>query len=735
MSVLSFPRIYFKGFMEWDPCTFNNNDWQEFQTYDGVNAALNWPFLATEGITQQNFPTTFRPWAIKLQPDAVDSPNGARVPAEWNMFGTHAVSFVQYNEFKTLITGGALGYDQPVTSDPLIGAPVAINGDGGSGAGRLVDTNPASFWSSQIYFGQMSFGNTGSAISGPRMFRMHSRWLDLNRIYTSDQSLTQPAASVGCCFQTCIPFDQVTWPADSPLATALKNAASQPPAIGIMVRFTAYVNLYFKNGVFNNFPQKPRTYEDLAALLATGWAQWNANPNDFSGFFSNPCYSHIVGAVGVWNSGEVASAPAGRYLSANAQVAAIQSQTRTHAVRMLGHHLQAASATTTTPAPPLQVTLGPIVASVDDTNALISLDLNSTIPENGTPGEFPSDLSKANFGPLDVGVINNNVFTSLYQIPYDQYARAPYEASAGIIDIPFQSTSAGANAASLLQSGPLAIQVQGQTALLEEQLSAQTDSRGIYVDQGDDAEFSINVYNFGVPSPNTNVMVAQYDSNLALIPTNGAPLVAFTKGNLQTIVSNGITTAVTVVTSDGNGVENAGIEWVAPGFAVLAFFPYSGTVPSPPPSLLGPGATINGSITYAFYTTVRALPADNGVPQQFIDLWNSSGGDQTQARNFIYSQILYVYDMLFNVMLEFVNLGSPTAFAGDLHGIWNAITAESAKESTYAMPITRDLSRGKRFTLQIYIYILANNITATNLSVSSIPDGWKPPAPPKAHKR
>ncbi|HEX3581834.1 MAG TPA: hypothetical protein VH087_08725 [Thermoanaerobaculia bacterium] len=73
MSVLSFPRIYFQGFMQWDPCTFNNNDWQAFQTYDGVNAALNWPFLETEGITQQNFQTTFRPWAIKLQPDAVDS--------------------------------------------------------------------------------------------------------------------------------------------------------------------------------------------------------------------------------------------------------------------------------------------------------------------------------------------------------------------------------------------------------------------------------------------------------------------------------------------------------------------------------------------------------------------------------------------------------------------------------------------------------------------------------------
>ena len=94
MSVLSFPRIYFKGFMGWDPCTFNNNDWQEFPTYDGANAALNWSFLATQGITPDNFTTTFRPWAIKLQQDVVDKPPGARIPAEWNMFGTHGVSFV-----------------------------------------------------------------------------------------------------------------------------------------------------------------------------------------------------------------------------------------------------------------------------------------------------------------------------------------------------------------------------------------------------------------------------------------------------------------------------------------------------------------------------------------------------------------------------------------------------------------------------------------------------------------
>src|ERR1035438_1177205 len=125
MSVLSFPRIYFKGNAQWDPCTFNNNDWQAFQTYDATNAALNWPFLATQKppITPGNFTDTFRPWAIALQNDNTDTPPGPRVAAEWNMFGSHAVSFVQYQDKATTIIGGDVAYGEPVTADPLIGLP------------------------------------------------------------------------------------------------------------------------------------------------------------------------------------------------------------------------------------------------------------------------------------------------------------------------------------------------------------------------------------------------------------------------------------------------------------------------------------------------------------------------------------------------------------------------------------------------------------------------------------
>ncbi|HEY6802017.1 MAG TPA: hypothetical protein VI306_00430 [Pyrinomonadaceae bacterium] len=728
MSVLSFPRIYFNGFMEWDPCTFNNNDWQEFPTYDGANAALNWSYLATQGeqvppgITPENFTTTFRPWAIKLQPDAVDTPPGARIPAEWNMFGTHGVSFVQYEDFTTKITSGALEYDNPVTSDPLIGGVVSLNGDNGSGPGRLVDSNPYSFWSSQIYFDQLSFGSGDCIISGPPSARMHSRWLNLNRIYTQDQELTQPAASVACCFQAGIEYGDITWPAasaNSTLAAKLQEAASQSPAQGIMVRFTAYVNLYFKNGILNNIYAQPRSYEDLAAILAPAWDAWN-NGGDTSKFFSQPCYSHIVGVVGVWDNGELATVPGGRYLAAANSVSpvgtpAVQSVRET-VPEVFSLTKQILTHKTAGSMPP--TLLGPLVANVDYTSQLISLDLNSTMPENGTPGEWPSDLTKTNFGPLSLGVVTNGAFTQIVEIDYSQYAAPPYTASAGIIDIPFPNS----NTQQLLENGSLAIQVQGQTALLEQQYTAQTDTRTVYLDQNGQADFNITACLMGTPAP-ANVLIAKYDQNLALIPSSQTQYVNFTDGTQSTITVNGITTDVTVVVAGSNGIATAGIEAQSPGFPVLAFFPYSGdTLPQPPVSLLGAAGPL---ITYAFYTTVRVLPFDDAVPGQFVDLWNSSG-NQTEAWNFIYNDILYVYDMLFSVMLEFVDLGSQQAVEQNLAGIWSLISEEAFAESTYAMPITRDLSAGKRLTLQLWIYLVANNYNVPNFNVNSIPAGWSP---------
>jgi hypothetical protein len=725
MSVLSFPRIYFKGFMEWDPCTFNNNDWSAFQTYNATGAALNWSYLyqLQPPITQANLASTFRPWAISLQDDDSDSPSGKRVPAEWNMFGTHGVRFVQYEDKTTIITGGLVGYNQPATNDPIIGGPVVIHGDiGGQGQnpGRLVDTNPVSPWSSQIYFGQLVFGSGTAAFSGPRAYRMHSRWLNPFRIYSQASSLTAPASSIGVCFQTCIPFGEMTWPAAgaSPLVATLQQAASQPGALGVMVRFTAYVNLYFMNGILNGIGAQPRDYPSLATALAAAWEAWNQS-GDTSKFFSNPCYSHVVGTIGVWNDGELASVPGGRWL---APATPVSPQSGSDVVRLppriMGHELKANISNIAGSANP--VLLGPAAANVDYDAQLISLDFSGAIPELGTPGAWPSNLTKANFGQLTLGVMTDGNFTPVTTIDYNQYQRSAYEASAGIIDIPFPNSSTGA----LLQSGALAIQVPSnpsQPALLEQSYTAETDTRGIYLDQNGQAEFQVMVCQKGTPSAGASVLLAQYDSNLNLVPSNQTQFVEFLNGNVMIINAGGIVTFVTILTTDGSGNAIAGIGAQNAGFPVIAFFPYSDgdALPQPPPTF--------NFIDNAFYTTVRVLPFDDLVPQSFVDLWNASQ-DQAAAWNFIYGQILYVYDMLFNVMLEYVNLGDQQAVEGSIGSIWSAISQESAMESTYAMPITRDMSAGKRLTLQLWIYLVANQYNVPNLNVGSIPAGWTPPS-------
>lgn len=720
MSVLSFPRIYFKGYMEWDPCTFNNNDWAKFPTYDPTNAALHWKYLATQGITPHNFPSEFRPWAIRLQHDH-DPPAGPRVPAEWNMFGSHSVEFVQYpgQNLTSIITGGDLLYGQPSVGDPIYNMPVVISGDGGSGPGRLVDTNPTSPWSSQIYFGQFQFASSPYTTTGSRVYRMHSRWLYPNRIYSTDQFLTSPASSIGVCFQTCFPNNQITWPTNSgsALINALKTAASQPGALGIMIRFTGYVNLYFMNGIFNDTSATPRNYEELAAALSTAWNAWYTNGSTKE-FFSNPCYSHIVGVIGVWNEGELASVPGGRCLNADVAVAPLSPTATTSnaaplPVLVTGHELKrAAIATAGDPVP-----LGPAAVNVDYINNLISVDFSGVIPELGVPGAWPSDLTKADFGPLTLGVVADGKLTTITTIPYSQYQQSAYEAKAGIIDIPFQSSTLGP----LLKSGSIVILAQGQTALLEQPYTAETDTRGIYLNKNEKVGFDVTVCQVGRPTAGVKLLVAKYDSGLNLIPSTADQYVNFSNGTQTTVPipgSSGVSN-VSIYTTNQNGIATVDITSQAPGFPVLAFFPFAGgTLPQPPASF--------NFTNDAFYTTVRVLPFDDTVPQAFCDLWNGNNNPQ-EAWKFIYENILYVYDMLFNVMLEYVNLGNLTDVEANLCGIWNAIAAEAFPESTYAMPITRDLSSGKRLTLQLWIYLAYNNYSIGGpLKVSSIPPGWTP---------
>jgi hypothetical protein len=289
-----------------------------------------------------------------------------------------------------------------------------------------------------------------------------------------------------------------------------------------------------------------------------------------------------------------------------------------------------------------------------------------------------------------------------------------------------------------LQSGQLAIQVQGQTipstmpdvrrpghatvvvsatgpllALTEQIYTAQTDSRGIYLDEGASTEFQLTVLQTGAPTAGVSVLVAKFDNNLSLIPTTLPQFVNFTSGLQQIVTAGGILTSVTVVTADQNGIATVGIAAQSPGFPVLGFFPFAtgSALPQPPAALFPPGP--------AFYATVRILPFDSSVPGQFIDLWNSTR-DAAQAWTFVYNNILYIYDMIFSVMLKYINLGSRDAVEKSAGAIAALIATNMAVESTLAMPITRDLSAGKRTTLQLWLYLVNNQYKVPTLSLADL---------------
>ena len=209
------------------------------------------------------------------------------------------------------------------------------------------------------------------------------------------------------------------------------------------------------------------------------------------------------------------------------------------------------------------------------------------------------------------------------------------------------------------------------------------------------------------------MLVAKFDNNLSLIPTTTPQFVNFTNGKKQIVTAGGIPTSVTVVTADQNGIATVGIAAQSPGFPVLGFFPFAtgSALPQPPAALFPPGP--------AFYATVRVLPFDSSVPGQFIDLWNSTH-DPAQAWTFVYNNILYIYDMIFSVMLKYINLGSRDAVEKSAAAIAALIAKDVAAESTMAMPITRDLSSGKRTTLQLWLYLVNNQYNVPALSLADL---------------
>ncbi len=781
MSVLSFPRIFFTGFMCWDPATGNNNDF--FPTYDDEQAALNWNFFKQNNIniTPDNFRTTFRngdkPWAINFQTIKGYNQNQPGIPMEWNYFGGNGASFVQYTDpgrnidRTSKISGGMLDYGKSAAAnDPLLGTPVTILGDPFGNPeptppGRLVDNNPVSVNTSQIYFNSMQLGDAKTGISAPRAERMQSRFINFTRNFN-----LSAAGGASVTWQTCFPAGPTLKinVGNSQLLAALQSLIASGQAKGVMVRFNTYLNLYFQNGYFNNVKQRPKSNDDLPALYKSALQTGD--------LFPNSCYSRVVGIIGPWYANELATCPEGRYLPRNdsiylcnprhtspcwpTPIQAVDAVKASPAVHHTNLFKAAAHVAAAQPAgaPPIKnpinvpgphlkgaAQLGLAVAEVNQDPKskayYLSLDLLNTFPEWYWEGD------KVDFKDIIVGVPNVGGVTQVGKLSYAQYNQQAYEGAGGTVDLPLTDSQA-----QLVRSNPLAFSApnawvavqngdgsfsKATTTLvtLEQPLTAQTDQRSMYLNAGEKTAFTISVKHLGAPAAGVNVLIVKYNQPDALGgPTNAISkddanqVVNFTNGTRAVVTTTPIDpppnnpptvqTNATVLQSDQNGNVTVEIAAAGPGFPTLVFYPYLAGQPQPQPT---------GSfdeIDVGMFATVRVFAADDRFVDDFIKLWNSPPPpakpyDPAKAWDFVYNNILYLYDMIFPVMLQFVPLGDRARVEGAIDQVLTLIAPSYFDESTLAMPITRDLSEGMRTVLQLWGGLVKKNYPPQPISKPS----------------
>jgi len=511
--------------------------------------------------------------------------------------------------------------------------------------GKLVDIDPTGL-SSQIFFDELSLGIAGRPHLHARpQRRMSSRWLNFGR----NLSQLPIAGGASAAWQAVFPAAdvEIVRAEESPLLAPLAAALRDPRARGLMLRLSTYRTQYFQNGLRNPLEPAP-TIEDLQRLHEQG------KP------VSNPAYSVVVGAVGVWLDGDSEAVPGGRVLFG---------QNPAPVGNAGGRPARA----------------GPAAAEFHPDTKILSLDLSNTIPE------LDLNVEKADFGPIAVVVTKDGDSTEIARIESSTYDRAAYEARAGIVDV---DVSAHLDVASLPIDGALSLSVDtpaGPTVLLaERELSAFCDDCNVYLDQDEPRTLVIQARERGeVPARPLSILVAWYDAAMSF------------------------TGEMTVLPMSTDGTTELEVRGDEAGYRHIRFSTFAGdAAPVPPPDL---------SIDTDQFCSVRTLPFDDALA--------AATSDEALTWEFVYSNILATYDAITPRMSTIIDLSDEDAvrtFARRL----KEVTAAELVESRRYMPVTRDLSRGKRELVHRFCDLaLAASPPKADLTAEGLDSGHETPEP------
>lgn len=635
MSYLTRPRGHFYGKITVSMPTGNNatSDYRSRPYFDPAQTTLD---------LLGGTPAQFRDWFHQLNP-------AGYVNGGWNYYGDNSI------RFKDVVLTSVEMPDQPIMTTPKedssIGTQVAFLGSWYHGVRTgaiLVDLDPNDGFTTQMIGEEFSLARERDPImTATSQVKAYSRWLNLWR----NLQLGGDRGSAAV-WQIAFPPESLAFQdtSASPFLTYLHQASGD--GYGICVRLCTYL--------FHH-----RTYREIAAFYREG----NHRPL--------PGSMVVVGTIGLWHPDEPLTLPPARVLLPNLQQPLpIPSEVRT---QRRGQTFYSGAA----------------LAQVDTDRQVITVDLVNTFPEiagfdtldlEGLSENLPE---KIDLGALSLQVRQDptSACTCIGAITFDDafgqpaYNQAGYLLQGGIVEIPYppeleQNILEGDLV--LLQG----IEDDSPVILAENPYHVLIDQRSIYLELEDQSavDIPIQVLLRGKPASAGIVLSVEQSINASSQPREAASNTdtEFAEsGQLSDVVSYS-----PVVVTDEQGKAILRLQPLRAGSGKLWVM-----TPSDPDWTSVPDALrhfLRSGLGYLL--NFRVLPDE----RHYDDL-----ADDDLTWDVLYTEVFRYYSLLYPIMNAYINFDDEQITASAAARI-AAYINPALKDTTIYMPITRDLSAGKR---------------------------------------
>ena len=290
MSILSFPRINFRGVFRTNPCTANNDDVMAEVVVRDEN-------VLGSDVARRSDDDLYDYLLERVQMADYDGTVCKPfIRSGWNLFGNHSTNFDDTGITSIVIGPRPEDRFTAKSQDSLIGETFKLLGSVTNDPMRrhdpvICDLDCTGLITTQLFVGgiQIGSGPSGIVLQINHDTRGFQNWLNfLSTVgpYNGEQNFV----GIGCIMQFGMPASAIpkTINSSSRGLKSLLDAARD--AAGLVVRFRCYE------------VQPGITDDNLYAVFQQGNA------------VDNPALGYLVGTLGVWEQGEPETEPAGRKL-------------------------------------------------------------------------------------------------------------------------------------------------------------------------------------------------------------------------------------------------------------------------------------------------------------------------------------------------------------------------------------------------------------------------------------